>query len=324
MTEPEQTRRSFLRLIERARTPLDPELQPLPSPALGVRAESFSFASEAGQRVSGLLLQDEEANGTARPALIVAHGTGGSKEAVLPLLLTLAARGFVAVAIDARHHGQRVGRPDAGSAAYVAAIFDKFKGAPGYPFLYDTVWDLMRTLDYLEQRPDIDARRIGLLGISKGGMETYLTAAADPRLAAAVPVLGVQSYAYALEHEVWRPRVETFQGAFDSAAQHASVAAPDAAFVRHFYDRVAPGIYSEFDGPLMLPCIAPRPLLVINGELDARTPGLELCRAAAEVAYARAGAPEAFSLHVQAQTGHEFTECAAQLALVWLERWLER
>jgi hypothetical protein len=118
--------------------------------------------------------------------------------------------------------------------------------------------------------------------------------------------------------------VATFQEAFDAAAHHAAVAAPDAAFVRHFYDRVVPGIYSQFDGPAMLRCIAPRPLLVINGELDARTAGLHLCQAAAEAAYAEAGAPEAFSLHVQPQTGHEFTECAAQLALNWLEHWLKR
>lgn len=324
MTEPQHTRQAFLRLLERPHTPLAAEAQPLPSPALGVRAESFSLTSEADQRVSGLLLQDEEPRSRARRAVIVAHGTGGSKESVLPLLLTLAARGFVAVAIDARHHGPRAGGADAGSGGYVAAILAKFKGASGYPFLYDTVWDLMRTLDYLEQRPDIDARRIGLLGISKGGMETYLTAAVDPRIAAAVPVLGVQSFAYALEHEAWHARVGTFQSAFEAAAEHAGVAAPDGAFVRHFYDRVVPGIYGDFDGPAMLPCIAPRPLLVINGELDARTVGVHLCQAAAEAAYTRMGAPEAFSLHLQAQVGHEFTEHAAQLALGWLEHWLKR
>jgi hypothetical protein len=33
-----------------------------------------------------------------------------------------------------------------------------------------------------------------------------------------------------------------------------------------------PGIYAEFDGPNMLGLIEPRPLLVINGELEPRTP----------------------------------------------------
>ncbi len=46
---------------------------------------------------------------------------------------------------------------------------------------------------------------------------------------------------------------------------------PDAAFVRKFYDRIVPEIYGEFDGPSMLPLIAPRPLLVVNGDSDART-----------------------------------------------------
>ena len=46
----------------------------------------------------------------------------------------------------------------------------------------------------------------------------------------------------------------------------------DAAFVRRFYDRVSPGIYGDYDAGSMLALIAPRPVLVINGDSDARTP----------------------------------------------------
>ena len=42
----------------------------------------------------------------------------------------------------------------------------------------------MRLVDYLATRDDVDARRIGLTGISKGGIETYFTAAVDKRIAA--------------------------------------------------------------------------------------------------------------------------------------------
>jgi dipeptidyl aminopeptidase/acylaminoacyl peptidase len=35
---------------------------------------------------------------------------------------------------------------------------------------------------FLETRPDVDASRIGIIGYSKGGMEAYLAAGADPRL----------------------------------------------------------------------------------------------------------------------------------------------
>ena len=60
----------------------------------------------------------------------------------------------------------------------------------------------------------------------------------------------------------------------------------DAAFMRKFYDRVAPGVRAEFDGPAMLPLIAPRPLLVINGDSDPRTP---VAGVRESVAAARAG-----------------------------------
>ena len=111
---------------------------------------------------------------------------------------------------------------------------------------------------------------------------------------------------FALENESWQSRIGTVQAAFDAAARDTGVK-PDAAFVRTFYDRVAPGIHGEFDGPAMLPLIAPRPLLAINGEIDPRTPmpGLKQCAEAARAAYRAAGAEEKFVLHVQPNTGHK-------------------
>ena len=95
-------------------------------------------------------------------------------------------------------------------------------------------------------------------------------------------------------------------------------------FVQDFYDRVVPGIYEEFDAPAMLPLIAPRPLLVINGDSDALTPlaGVENSAMAAERAYRSARAPEKFRLLVQRDTGHEFTADAQRTAVDWLARWL--
>ena len=124
----------------------------------------------------------------------------------------------------------------------------------------------MRLVDYLETREDVDARRIGLTGISKGGMEAYLAAAVDPRIAVAVPLIGVQSFRWALDHGAWDSRAWTLREAVVAAASDAK-AGIDAAFMRKFYDRVAPGVRDQFDGPAMLPLIAPRPLLVINGDL---------------------------------------------------------
>ena len=97
-------------------------------------------------------------------------------------LRELAARGFIGVAIDGRYHGER--SPEGkGSGEYQKAIARAFSNTSEkheHPFYYDTVWDVMRLIDYLETRDDVDKNRIGLYGVSKGGIETYLTAAVDP------------------------------------------------------------------------------------------------------------------------------------------------
>lgn len=320
----QDTRTAFLRLIDRPRVALSPEVGTAEGEGAVLR-QPFSFATQAGERVPGLLWKTRAASGR-RPAVILMHGTGGSKEdaRITSLAQDLVARGLVAVAIDGRHHGGRA-KPGAKATEYVDAMLRAYRTGATHPFLYDTVWDILRLIDYLGTREDVDAARIGLTGISKGGMETYLAAAVDPRVAVAVPVIGVQSFRWALDHDSWQSRVGTFQSAIDTAAADAGVKAVDAAFVRRFYDRVVPGIYGDFDAPAMLPLIAPRPLLVINGDADARTPieGVRESAAAAERAYRAAQAADRFSLHLQPKTGHEFTAPAQQAAVDWFVRWLK-
>jgi dienelactone hydrolase len=285
--------------------------------------QAFSFAAEKGERVPGLAWRAAGTSGRL-PVVIVLHGTGGNKESQRPLLADLAGRGFLAVAIDGRHHGER-SKAGKGSADYVAAMAERYRTGSGpMPFLYDTVWDVLRLIDYLETRQDVDARRIGAIGFSKGGMELYLAAAIDPRIRASVPCIGVQSFRWALDHDRWQSRARTFQLAVDQAARSQGAPQVNAAVLRKFYDRVAPGVHGEFDGPKMVPLIAPRPLLVINGDVDERTPrdGLMECIEATKVTYAKAGAPEAFEFILQANTGHRVNPDTLSVAVRWLGRWL--
>ena len=67
-------------------------------------------------------------------------------------------------------------------------------------------------------------------------METYLAAAVDKRIRAAVPCIGVQSFRWAVEHDAWQSRVGTFQAAMNGAAKDSEVAQVDAAFVRSHFD----------------------------------------------------------------------------------------
>jgi dienelactone hydrolase len=177
----------------------------------------------------------------------------------------------------------------------------------------------MRLVDYLETRPDVDPKRIGIMGISKGGTEAYLAAAVDPRLAAAVPIIGVQGYRWALDNDRWQPRVATFLPPVEAAARADGVRTVDAVFVRRFYDRVAPGVYGEFDAPSALQLVAPRPLLVINGEADSRTPlpGVQLAVAAARQAYRKHGVEERLGVYIQPDAGHVFTPVAELVMADW-------
>jgi dienelactone hydrolase len=321
-TSPAGTREAFLKLIDRPRVPLDATARQRQEPGEAI-VEEISFATEAGERVPGLLFKPRGAEGR-RPVVIVLHGTGGAKEGMAGRLRELAARGFVGVAIDGRYHGARAGSKSDGMSAYESAILRAYRTGKEHPFLFDTVWDVMRLIDYLETRQDVDARRIGLAGISKGGMETYLAAAADPRIAVAVPLIGVQSFRWALDHGAWDSRAWTLREAVVAAAADAK-SRVDAGFMRKFYDRVAPGLRIDFDGPAMLPLIAPRPLLVINGDSDPRTPvaGVRECIASAAREYKAQGVPERLLLQLQPDTGHQVTAEADRAMLAWFERWLE-
>ena len=312
-------RADFLKLIDRPRVALAPEVGAPTADGALVRID-FSYLTETGQRVPGILLEPAAPAGR-RPAVIALHGTGGKKENELPLLKELAQLGFVAVAIDGRYHGARA---PGGRADYVAAILRAYRTGQEHPFFFDSVWDVMRLVDWLETRADVDPARLGLIGISKGGIETYLTAAVDPRIAVAVPCISVESFRWADEHDSWHSRIGTIQAAFDQAAKDAGVAHPDGAFVHAFYERVAPGIDGEFDGPSLVPLIAPRPLLAINGDSDPRTPrpGLDQCLAVVGAAYRAAGAADHFDFLLQPQTGHKVTDAGYARAKAWFVRWL--
>ena len=309
-------------MIDRPRVPLAPEVQPR-GDARVYRAEQFSFASEAGERAPGVFLTSVRMK-DRRPVVILLHGTGSRKEEFLAQMRTLADRGFATVAIDARHHGARISsKYGPGNEQYFSAMLQTYRTRKGLPYLYDTVWDVMRLVDYLETRADVDPKRIGLMGISKGGTEAYLAAAVDPRIAAVVPIIGVQGFRWALDNDRWQPRIGTFAPAVHGAAGDDN-AKVDAAFVRRFYDRVAPGIYGDYDAGSMLALIAPRPVLVINGDSDPRTPlaGVQEAVALARQTYLKMNADDKLGVYLQPDAGHVVTPVAELVMADWFVKWL--
>ena len=321
------TREHFLELIDRPQVAPAAEWTKVRADDASLAQFHFSYASDANHRVPGILVRSASAPaGKRMPVVIALHGTGGTKESQLPLMRELASRGFIAVAIDGPHHGERT-KAGKGSEEYQAAIVQAWRdqGKKSHPFFYDTVWDVMRLIDVLETRDDVDPARIGLYGVSKGGIETYLAAAVDPRVAVAVPCIGLQSFQWENENDGWHSRIGTIQQAFDAAVKESGVTTPDGKFVHQFYERVAPGIDGEFDGPAMAPLIAPRALMIINGDSDPRTPlpGLKLCTDAAEAAYREANASDHLNVRIQPQTGHKVNADSQAAAVEWFVKWLK-
>ena len=305
-----ERRTAFLKAIDRPKVATNVEIQALPKEG-DLMVDRFSFTPEAGFRLSGFFHKKSEGP-SQRPVVIVLHGTGGNAEGMLnSYSKPLANAGLMTVSMTARHHGA--------GANYNQAITQAYVDGKGHPFLYDSVWDLERLIDYLETRPDVDRTRIGVIGLSKGGMEAWLAAAVDSRIAATVPLIAVQSFRYEIEHDAWQARANSIQAGFEGAAKSEG-ATIDAAFMRKFLDRIAPGLTSDFDGPAMVPLIAPRPLLVINGEVDPRNP-LPSVNAIADLtkaAYRVAGKPDNFELVIEPGTAHAVTAEARQKAIDWL------
>lgn len=297
-----------------------------------LRYRRWSFASEKKadgtvERVPVLTVTPAGAKGKL-PAMIVLHGTGGSKESVQSWLEDFAKRGIVGIGIDARYHGGRSGGAK-GSAAYVAAITKAWKTPAGqpmeHPFYYDTVWDLWRLLDVLSADPGIDPKRIGMLGISMGGIQTWLAASVDERVAVAAPLIGVQSFRWSLEHDRWQGRANTIKSAHEAAAKDLGESAVNRRVCRELWNKVIPGILDDFDCPNLIRLFAGRPLFVANGENDPNCPieGAKLAFAAAEEAFTNAGCRDKLDIRVAAGVAHRVTDEHRKAAVEFCVKWLK-
>jgi dienelactone hydrolase len=330
---PGQVRAAFLKMLDRPKVPLDPSVGELKVNADGTVLEHVVISTEkkrggAVERVPMTILHPAAAAGR-KPTVIVLHGTGGSKDGnrERETMARLAAKGIMAVAIDARYHGERVAGAK-GAEAYNAAILAAWRAKPAeqeHPFYYDTVWDLWRTVDYLQSRRDVDPQRLGMIGFSMGGIETWLAASADDRIKVMVPAIGVQSFRYSLEHEQWQGRARTIALAHEAAAKDLGEPAVNARVCRALWTKVIPGILDRFDCPSMLRLMAPRPLLILSGEEDPNCPigGARVAYQSAEAAYRAASAGDKLKILVAPKVGHKVTDDQLQAAVAWFVSWLK-
>jgi cephalosporin-C deacetylase-like acetyl esterase len=160
------------------------------------------------------------------------------------------------------------------------------------------VWNALRALDYLETRPEVDMRRIGLSGISGGGAMTWYTAAVDDRISAAAPVCSTFTYGSQAEHWLARGQCDCI-----------------------YYNNT-----HVWDFPIVGALIAPRPLLIISGQKDSIFPPdgyHEVYGRAKKIYDLYAGASSDRIREVDDDVGHSDPPHFLRAAREWMQRWLK-
>ncbi len=237
------------------RQPLRPvtlETRPFP----GYSREKIVFDSRPGVSVLAYLLLPADAPRPA-PVMICVPGHGRGVDDIVGIdeqgadrtdkagyqhdfAIQVAEAGMAALAIEPMGFGcrrdpinarQGLGRkacdPAAGGALLVGETMIAWR-----------VWDVMRTIDYIATRAELDERRVGCMGISGGGTVTVFSTALEPRIRVAL----VSGY------------LNTFRDSIGSLA--------------HCIDNYVPGVLNWAEMHDIAGLIAPRPLFVESGERD--------------------------------------------------------
>ncbi|OGS21583.1 MAG: hypothetical protein A2252_00135 [Elusimicrobia bacterium RIFOXYA2_FULL_39_19] len=125
----------------------------------------------------------------AAPAVICIHGhskTGKFTASIQKCCIGLVKRGYIALALDEVGNGERTRMGHEEDGMLLPVVGETLEG-------YE-LWDLIRTIDYLCTRKDVDKEKIGCTGVSGGGNLTMEISALDERIKASVPVGAVCMY----------------------------------------------------------------------------------------------------------------------------------
>lgn len=149
--------------------------------------DKVEFGSIQGQRVIGYFAYPRTEDGPF-PAVILLHGYNGFRGSQdswsRSWLDTLARQGYCVLAIDQFGYGERL-LPDDRAMLFFGNIGPRQK----LDLVRQHIVDVRRSIDFLQDRPEVDDSRIVLMGASMGGYNACLAAGVDHRPCGAALVI---------------------------------------------------------------------------------------------------------------------------------------
>lgn len=154
------------------------------SPADDVVAERVTYGTNFGMRIPAIVYRPAHSQGRL-PGMVVVDGHGGDKTSWYAFYtgILYARAGAVVVTYDPIGEDER--NDDRRSETREHDIVIKGPHSPERMGGL-MVTDVMQAVSYLSQRPDVDARRIAVVGYSMGSFISALAGAVDPRIHALV------------------------------------------------------------------------------------------------------------------------------------------
>jgi len=218
-----------------ARAPLDPKWGQKEDHGSYVIQE-FEFTDRPRHAVHGWLARPKQPAAPKLPAIIALHGHNGRAYKIFHKGYyfygdLLAQKGYIVLAIDINH----LTLDNPGPYLDRGPVIHFKQNTP----MGQRVWMTMRAVDFLQTLPDADPDRIGIVGLSNGGITTEFAAALDTRLKVVV-----SSGSLVMYDRWW---------------------AGDLTPCRCEY---IPKLEGQLDYYDVFALVAPRPLLIQNGEQD--------------------------------------------------------
>ncbi len=223
--------------------------------------EEVQYESEPGVRIMGWFVTPED--GASKHPCVLYISDGYANEAVgepSPFDEVIS-QGHAVCAIAVRGTGLSAPRPPRGGPNFYRQmnLKERFAWANlvlGTSVIGQRVWDILRTLDYLASRPDVDVSQIRIIGQEDAGLAALMAAVLDQRARSLLLTGTLVSYMSVVESSDYSLPLEWF----------------------------VPEILRHFDIPDLSAALYPRNLSLLNA-VDA--PGTSLSEAAVRQHYSR-------------------------------------